>query len=72
MSSPRSSPILNAFQRSFCAIKAHAAATDSVWSKSIIEDWEHMRSKFWQVCPKEMLSRLAHPISDNIAIEAAE
>ncbi len=54
------------------AIKAHAAATDSVWSKSIIEDWEHMRGKFWQVCPKEMLSRLAHPISDNIAIEAAE
>lgn len=54
------------------AIKAHAKATDSPWSKSIVEDWDHLRGSFWQICPKEMISRLAHPLSDNIAIEAAE
>ena len=53
-------------------IAEHAAATDSQWSNSILEDWERRRGEFWQVCPKEMLSRLAHPLSDAIATVAAE
>ena len=40
-------------------IMAHAHATDSAWSRSIIDDWDRRRGEFWQICPKEMLSRLA-------------
>ena len=50
----------------------HARSTDSKWSSSIIEDWERRRGEFWQVCPKEMLTRLTHPLSDREALEAAE
>jgi glutamate synthase (NADPH) large chain len=53
-------------------IMAHAQTTDSAWSNSIIEDWDRRRGEFWQICPKEMLTRLAHPLSDNEALEAAE
>ena len=53
-------------------IMAHAHATDSKWSRSIIEDWDRRRGEFWQICPKEMLTRLAQPLSDNEALEAAE
>lgn len=53
-------------------IEAHAAATDSAWSNSILEDWDRRRGEFWQVCPKEMLTRLAHPLSDKAVLEAAE
>ena len=53
-------------------IRAHASATDSKWSNSIIEDWDRRRGEFWQVCPKEMLSRLTHPLTDSQVLEAAE
>ena len=53
-------------------ITAHAEATDSNWSKSILEDWERRRGEFWQVCPKEMLSRLTQPLSDRETLVAAE
>ena len=53
-------------------ITAHAEKTDSAWSKSIIEDWDRRRGEFWQICPKEMLTRLSQPLSDHVALEAAE
>ncbi len=53
-------------------VEAHAAATDSRWAKSILEDWDRRRGEFWQICPKEMLTRLANPLSDAVALEAAE
>jgi glutamate synthase (NADPH/NADH) large chain len=53
-------------------ITEHARTTDSAWSKSIIEDWDRRRGQFWQICPKEMLTRLSHPLSDHEALEAAE
>jgi glutamate synthase (NADPH/NADH) large chain len=53
-------------------IMAHAHSTDSKWSHSIIEDWDRRRGEFWQICPKEMLMRLAQPLSDSEALEAAE
>jgi glutamate synthase (NADPH/NADH) large chain len=31
-----------------------------------------MRGRIWQVCPKEMLTRLPHPLSDEAAAVAAE
>lgn len=53
-------------------IEAHYQTTDSNWSETILRDWDRWRERFWQVCPKEMVSRLAHPLSDSEAIEAAE
>ena len=37
-----------------------------------MEDWDRRRGEFWQICPKEMLTRLSHPLSDHEALEAAE
>ena len=45
-------------------IADHAQATGSKWSEEILSDWDRRRGQFWQVCPKEMLSRLVHPLSD--------
>jgi glutamate synthase (NADPH/NADH) large chain len=53
-------------------VAEHAQATDSPWSNSIIEDWERRRGEFWQVCPKEMLTRLTQPLSDGVTSVAAE
>ena len=53
-------------------ITEHARTTDSAWSKSILEDWDRRRGEFWQICPKEMLTRLSQPLSDHVALEAAE
>jgi glutamate synthase (NADPH) large chain len=53
-------------------IEAHAGATDSAWSKSILDDWDRRRGEFWQICPKEMLTRLAVPLSDRETAVAAE
>jgi glutamate synthase (NADPH/NADH) large chain len=53
-------------------IAAHAAATDSKWSRGLLEDWDRVAGQFWQVVPKEMLTRLAHPLDDSQALQAAE
>ena len=53
-------------------IAEHALATDSKWSNAILDDWDRWRDKFWQVCPKEMLTRLAHPLDDRQELVAAE
>lgn len=50
----------------------HAEATDSSWSRGLIEDWDRVRGHFWQVVPKEMLTRLAHPLDDSVEMVAAE
>jgi glutamate synthase (NADPH/NADH) large chain len=50
----------------------HHATTDSKWSGELIEDWERIRGHFWQVVPKEMLERLAHPLDDSVELVAAE
>ncbi|MFW2851064.1 glutamate synthase large subunit [Sphingomonas sp. TX0543] len=53
-------------------IREHARVTDSKWSRGILEDWDRVAGHFWQVVPKEMLSRLSHPLDDNEVLEAAE
>ena len=53
-------------------IREHAEATDSKWSRGILEDWPRVSAHFWQVVPKEMLTRLAHPLDDSEVLEAAE
>ena len=45
-------------------IRQQAAQTGSEFAKSILKDWAHERGKFWQVVPKEMLTRLDVPLQD--------
>jgi glutamate synthase (NADPH/NADH) large chain len=53
-------------------VRAHAVATDSAWSQSLLDDWDRSLGAFWQVVPKEMLDRLSHPLDDSAVLEAAE
>ena len=48
-------------------VEEHAEATGSKWSAEVLADWDRWRTRFWQVCPKEMIGRLAHPLSDRAA-----
>jgi glutamate synthase (NADPH/NADH) large chain len=43
-------------------IAGHAAATGSAWASTLLDEWEARRGSVWQVVPREMLSRLAHPL----------
>jgi glutamate synthase (NADPH) large chain len=52
-------------------IQEHVAETQSAWAQSILADWDRELPKFWQVVPKEMLSRLEHPVSAGV-VSAAE
>ena len=52
-------------------VVSHATKTDSKWSRGLVEDWPRVVGDFWQVVPKEMLTRLSHPLEEPIA-EAAE
>ena len=53
-------------------IEEHVARTDSAWASAILHSWDRSREHFWQVCPKEMVSRLAHPLNDHEEVVAAE
>jgi glutamate synthase (NADPH/NADH) large chain len=53
-------------------IEAHAEATDSKWSQGILEEWDSAIGHFWQIVPKEMLTRLSHPLDDSVEAVAAE
>jgi glutamate synthase (NADPH/NADH) large chain len=54
-------------------IETHARLTGSRWAAGLLEDWDRRRGHIWQVAPREMLTRLAHPLSDSQpALEAAE
>ncbi len=42
----------------------HAAETGSDFSAKLLDDWELERGRFWQIVPKEMLTRLANPVKN--------
>ena len=44
-------------------IETHLRETGSRRAAQILQDWDSERGNFLQVCPKEMLGKLAHPIS---------
>jgi glutamate synthase (NADPH/NADH) large chain len=48
-------------------IREHIAQTGSPRATEILRNWHDMRGKFLQICPKEMLSRISHPLSDHQA-----
>jgi glutamate synthase (NADPH/NADH) large chain len=52
-------------------ISEHAEETGSRFAKELLRDWDRVRGHFWQVCPKEMIKRLAHPLTDEAEKETA-
>jgi len=49
-------------------IAEHAAWTASRWAATLLDEWEARRGGFWQVCPREMVARLAHPLVDAVEV----
>jgi glutamate synthase domain-containing protein 3 len=47
-------------------IAEHVTETQSRFARRLINDWVLERDRFWQVVPKEMLRRLARPLSDRV------
>jgi glutamate synthase (NADPH/NADH) large chain len=48
-------------------IEEHARRTGSPRGADLLSHWSTARTRFWQICPKEMLLRLAQPLSDERA-----
>ncbi len=44
-------------------IREHAQETQSAHAQEILAHWHKERDRFWQVVPKEMLGRLANPVT---------
>jgi glutamate synthase (NADPH/NADH) large chain len=44
-------------------VETHAEETQSHFALELLNDWARESSHFWHVVPKEMLGRLAHPLS---------
>jgi len=53
-------------------VEAHARTTDSQWSRGLLDDWDRTLDHIWQVVPREMLTRLSHPLDDAPEAVAAE
>ena len=45
-------------------VEEHVAETKSPLGARLLNDWNREVERFWQVVPKEMLSRLPQPLSD--------
>jgi glutamate synthase (NADPH/NADH) large chain len=52
-------------------VSEHADETGSRFAKELLRDWDRVRGAFWQVCPKEMINRLAHPLTEEAVLESA-
>ena len=50
-------------------VTEHARETGSRHAQRLLDDWDVEVGRFWQICPKEMIGRLDHPLTD--AAEAA-
>ena len=44
-------------------LREHALETHSTHAEEILAHWHRERELFWQIVPKEMLSRLTHPVA---------
>ncbi len=53
-------------------IEAHVTETDSRHGAAILANWQVERANFLQICPKEMLVHLPHPLSDEAIKVPAE
>ncbi|SDD37665.1 glutamate synthase (NADPH/NADH) large chain [Paracoccus isoporae] len=46
-------------------IARHAEETNSVKAREILDNWDREKAHFLQICPKEMLPNLEHPIAES-------
>ena len=54
-------------------VERHADLTGSRYARDILDHWEENEGYFWQVCPKDMVEKLAHPLTEaRQTAEAAE
>jgi len=53
-------------------IDEHIRETQSIFASNLFSDWDIAKTKFWQVCPKEMVARLEHPLGPASANDAAK
>ena len=53
-------------------IERHVAETESVKGTEILRRWDIEKSNFLQVCPKEMLVHLPHPLAHEVKAMPAE
>jgi len=51
-------------------VTEHARETASKYAATMLSNWDLELPRFWQVCPKEMLTRLAHPLGPAAALAA--
>ena len=47
----------------YALIQMHYKETSSQQAEELLQDWDTEKSKFLQICPKEMLDKLSHPLS---------
>ena len=45
-------------------IEAHLAETESRLAADILRNWAEELPRFWQVCPKELIDKLDHPLTE--------
>jgi glutamate synthase (NADPH/NADH) large chain len=45
-------------------VREHVAQTGSPLAREILRNWDSEAGRFWQACPKEMVSRLEQPLSE--------
>ncbi|CAA7616276.1 glutamate synthase, large subunit [Magnetospirillum sp. LM-5] len=50
-------------------LREHALETQSKWAEELLADWDRESARFVQVIPKEMLTRLDHPVTEAAAAE---
>jgi glutamate synthase (NADPH/NADH) large chain len=53
-------------------IERHVAETNSRKAIDILQHWDVEKTNFLQVCPKEMLNKLSHPLTTEVAAVPAE
>ncbi|NWH08141.1 MAG: glutamate synthase large subunit [Alphaproteobacteria bacterium] len=52
-------------------IEEHITETQSAYARRLLSNWDREWKRFWQVCPKEMVGRLKHPLTDEEAEQRA-
>ncbi len=45
-------------------VEEHARETGSLHAANIVSQWDYTRGHFWHICPKELVSKLEHPLED--------
>ncbi|MBT5675066.1 MAG: hypothetical protein HOJ07_05205, partial [Rhodospirillaceae bacterium] len=52
-------------------VREHYSETQSRFTERLLADWTLEAGNFWQICPKEMITRLDQPLSDTAAAQTA-